>query len=52
MSKYNKAFVAIAMAFVYYANAKYGITIPLSETDANLLIGLITSALVWAVPNK
>ncbi len=52
MTKFNKAWVALLMAGVYFLNTKYGVAIPLNEAEANLVVGLVTSFLVWAVPNK
>jgi len=52
MTKYNKALVAVVMALVYFINQKYGVELPFNEAEANLLVGLLTSILVWAIPNK
>jgi len=52
MMYYNKALVAVAMAFLYYLNQNYGVELPVSEDQANLLVGMITALLVYMVPNK
>lgn len=52
MSKYNKAFVPLLMGIIYLLNSKFGIDIPLSEAQASILVAMVTSATVWAVPNK
>lgn len=52
MTKYNKAFVPILMGIIYLLNEKYGVSIPLSETEATMLVTLVTSTIVWLVPNR
>jgi len=49
---YNKAIVAVVMALLHYLNQTYGYELPMSEEQADLLVGLLISFLVWAVPNK
>ena len=52
MLYYNKAVVAVAMAVIFYLNKNYGIELPVTEDQAQILVGLLTAFLVWAVPNK
>jgi hypothetical protein len=52
LAQYNKAFVPLIMAFIYFLNAHYGIEIPLDETQVMIIFGVITSFITWLVPNK
>lgn len=51
MAAYNKLWVALIMAGVQFARAKYGVDLGVDETTAATLVSLIAAVLVWAVPN-
>lgn len=50
--QYNKAWVAIVMVGLYLINKKYGIDIPLDEDSTVAILGMLVSAVTYAVPNK
>ena len=52
LTQYNKAFVAIIMVLVYLVNKKYGIELPVDDQTATIILGMIISALTYAVPNS
>lgn len=52
IAQYNKALVPVTMAVVYYLNTKYGIDIPIKESDAVIIWMTISGFITWAVPNK
>lgn len=52
LAQYNKAFVPLIMALIYFLNAQFGIEIPLDESTVVILIGVITSFITWLIPNK
>jgi len=52
IAQYNKALVPVTMAVVYYLNTKYGIDIPIKESDAVVIWMTISGIITWAVPNK
>jgi len=52
LAQYNKAFVPLVMAGIYFLNAHYGIEIPLDETQVMIIFSVITSFITWLVPNK
>ncbi|PSH64648.1 hypothetical protein CU103_12245 [Phyllobacterium sophorae] len=52
MTKYNKAFVPLVMGVIYLINAKYGVQLPIGETEAAVVVTLVTSFLTWLIPNK
>lgn len=52
VTQYNKALVPLVMTLVYFLNTRYGIEIPLKESDVVIAIGIITGFITWAVPNK
>lgn len=52
VQQYNKAFVGIIMVAVYLVNKKYGIELPIDDETALAILGMIISAVTYAVPNK
>lgn len=52
LAQYNKALVPLIMAGVYFLNATYGWELPVDEASVVTTLGLLTTILVWAVPNK
>lgn len=50
--KYSKALVPLTLTIVALANAYFGTEIPIGETEAIMITGLITTFVVWLVPNK
>lgn len=52
LTQYNKAFVAIIMIAVYLVNKKYGIELPVDDQTATIILGMIISALTYAIPNS
>lgn len=50
--QYNKAWVGIFMVSVYLVNKHYGIELPIDEDTAISLLGMLVSAVTFAVPNK
>lgn len=52
MSLYNKFWVAILMAGAAYIRQRYGMNLGLDEATATGLVGVVTAALVYVVPNK
>ena len=52
IAQYNKALVPVTMAVVYYLNTKYGIDIPIKESDAAIIWMTISGFITWVVPNK
>jgi len=51
LSQYNKAFVAVTMAIVYWINAQYGVELPVDESSVMIIWGVITSLITFYVPN-
>lgn len=51
LSQYNKAFVPLFMAIIYFVNAHYGVEVPLDEVTVTLVWGAVTSFLTWLIPN-
>lgn len=50
--QYNKAWVGIAMVGIYLINKKYGIELPIDEDTTVAILGMLVSAVTYAVPNK
>lgn len=48
----RKAIVAIIMGTLYIANSVWGVDLGLNEEVVSALLGIITPALVWWIPNK
>lgn len=52
MGRYNKALVALVMAIVGLVQQVWGISLGLDEGTVTVIIGAITTVLVYLVPNK
>jgi hypothetical protein len=52
ISKYDKAIVALVMAVLGIAAQATGLNFGLDEATVTTIVGLVTSALVFIVPNK
>jgi hypothetical protein len=52
MSMYNKFIVAMIMAGAGWLRQRYGLNLGMDESLATGLVGMLTAALVYAVPNK
>lgn len=50
--QYNKAWVGIITIAIYLVNKKYGIEIPLDDDTTIAILGMLVSAVTYAVPNK
>ena len=51
-SRYDKAIVALTMAVLGIVSQATGINFGLDEATVTIVVGLVTSALVYLVPNK
>lgn len=50
--QYNKAWVGIITIGLYIINKKYGWEIPLDDDTTIAILGMLVSAVTYAVPNK
>ena len=48
----DKALVALVMALVFLANEWLGLTLNVSPERIEMIIALITPAMVWLIPNR
>jgi hypothetical protein len=51
-TSYDKFLVALIMAGVEFARARFDVDLPIDEATANGLAGLLTAVLVYLTPNK
>lgn len=51
MNNYNKAIVAFIMAAINFIETYYQIDLGLDETTVSILFGVLSTLLVYAVPN-
>ena len=51
LGKYNKAFVAATMAILYFVQAYSGMELPVDEAEVSMFWMVITSFLVYLIPN-
>ena len=52
ISSYDKAFVALLMAGVFFANNLLGWHLGLTQDGANTIAAVLTPLLVYLIPNK
>jgi len=52
MSQYDKAIVAILIPLIAWLNQKYGFKFPVDADTLSAIVGMITAAAVYLVPNK
>jgi hypothetical protein len=52
MSKYNKAIVAFLIAIVAFVRSFFGVDLGIDDATATAIVGAITTALVYWVPNR
>lgn len=52
LGQYNKAWVALLIPLLTFANQKWGLSLPVDSETLGLIVAAVTSALVYVVPNK
>lgn len=52
MSRYNKFFVALVVAFFAFVRSFFGIDLGVDDATATAIVGAIGAFLVWLVPNR
>lgn len=52
MARYNKFWAALIMAVIAFLRSFTGIDLGVDDATANAIVGAVTAALVFFIPNK